>query len=534
MQELAVTEPSAPGSPEWIEPTFRFTPGMDPFGIRALTAARIVAPLIPGILALSTRARYLSLFAWLLGRYADQRRQPSLASLSSYMLRREYEFALAVRLHGCGASPVGMDRAGPAVDHGSDTYDRGESVKSSLGGYGLYYRSAMRALELVRLPGTILGDEAIRVDVLNRGLPRAVAVADAFGSAVADTEYVREYIDADGPIPADVLIEYGSKACLCQLPEFPMERDLLREAVFEPSPGQDVADVASRRGAMALFLHLLATNPVDKSDAEFRWAIWDSFEAPGRSNSAYARVLTRWSALTALNFIQDGINLLWVDGGKKLHEAASSDGLDWAAVEAVLAGLTPDAVDVLGAHIECGASRPAAGFYGEVARATRGHTMREVDLWAVSAERSAIAGVILILATLARIPRGDEVSDDWRRIAGVEGEWQPGLRSLATHVLARIDDGDSVGGLVTWLVEHLVIRAHESNAYSKLPDFTFRWRSEAGRLRFYDHPIDWVSLADLRSFPMGSLLTDLGYCEKIEGNLSITADGQALVDEVFG
>ena len=126
---LSAVEPLPPGTPEWIEPTFRFTPGLDPIGLRALTAGRIVAPLVPGILALSDRARYLSLFTWLLGRYADQRRPPTTASLSRYLLRREYEFGVAVRLcpRGCGASPVGMDRIGPAVNSRPTADERNES-----------------------------------------------------------------------------------------------------------------------------------------------------------------------------------------------------------------------------------------------------------------------------------------------------------------------------------------------------------------------------------------------------------------------
>ena len=79
--DIKLVEPRPAGLPEWIEPTFRFTPWVDPIGLRALTAGRIVAPLVPGILALSDRARYLSLFAWLLRRYADQRRPPTMTAL---------------------------------------------------------------------------------------------------------------------------------------------------------------------------------------------------------------------------------------------------------------------------------------------------------------------------------------------------------------------------------------------------------------------------------------------------------------------
>jgi len=47
MAELSIVESPVSGLPEWVEPSFRFTPGMDPLGLRALTAARVVAPLVP-------------------------------------------------------------------------------------------------------------------------------------------------------------------------------------------------------------------------------------------------------------------------------------------------------------------------------------------------------------------------------------------------------------------------------------------------------------------------------------------------------
>jgi len=535
--DVTLVEPRPSGLPEWIEPTFRFTPGVDPIGLRALTAGRIVAPLVPGILALSDRARYLSLFTWLLRRYADQRRPPTMPALSTYLLRREYEFGVAVRLcpRGCGSSPVGMDRVGPAVSRHPDAYERNESVKSPLGGYGLYYRTPMRVMDLVRLPGTALGGEPTPIDVLNRSQPRAVAVADAFAAAVADTAYVRDgHIDSDAPIPAEVLQEYGAAACVCRLDEYMDERDLLRSVYLEPTKGQLTEDVRNRREALALFLDQIANgHPVQRSDSDLRWAVWDAFEKPDLGADARRRVITRWAALSALNFIQDGINLLWVDGGARLRQADRGAGLAWPDVLEVLAGVADAGeVDVLGRALSCSRDTSAAAFRAAVADATGHLPMRELNLWAVKDHR-AIAGVVLILATLARTPDPDHADRDWLGVAAIDGSWQPGLLAVSRRVAALIEDGATLSDLVTWLFEHLVLRAHESNAYSKLPDFTFRWRWEAGRLRFYDHPIGWDVLADLRSASMASLLRDLGYCTDVVDGLEVTLDGRALIATVF-
>lgn len=524
------------GVPAWIEPTFRFTQGLDPIGLRALTAGRIVTPLVPGILALSDRARYLSLYAWLLRRYAEQHRSPTMGALSTYLLRREFEFGVAVRLCGrCDSRPVGMDRIGPAVARRPDAYERNESVKSSLGGYGLYYRTPMRVMDLVRLPGTTLGDAPIAVDVLNRGQPRAVELADAFDAAVRNTAYVRDgHIDADGPVPASVLAEFGAAACLCRLDEHPGERAVLRRVYLERTEGGANEDVRSRREALALVLDLLDRGfPVHLRDAELRWAVWAAFESGDPGGVVRHRALARWAALSALNFIQDGINLLWVDGGRTLVKADRGTGLAWPDVhEALMALADAGELDIGGRAVPCASPIPATELRAAVADATQGLTMREIDLWAVADGRAA-AGLLLILAVIARLPDPDEAGPEWVRVGLVNGDWQPGLLTLARNVAEFVDGQPSAGQLMSWLFEHLVLRAHESNAYSKLPDFTFRWRWEAGRLRFYPHGIDWDVLADLRSASMASILLDLGLIAADGDMRVVTDDGRALVAEVF-
>lgn len=224
-------------------------------------------------------------------------------------------------------------------------------MKSPLGGYGLYYRTPMRVMDLVRLPGTALGDEAIPIDVVNRTESRSLALADAFAAAVEDTAYVRDgHIDGDSPIPAEVLAEFGAVACLCRLDEHLDERALLRSVYLQATAGQVPEDVQSRREALALFLDLLARGePVQRRDAELRWAVWAAFEEPDLGSSTRLRALTRWAALSAVNFIQRGINLLWVDGGSRLRQADRGMGVSWPEAVEVLTSLADVGhVDVLG------------------------------------------------------------------------------------------------------------------------------------------------------------------------------------------
>jgi hypothetical protein len=186
-----------------------------------------------------------------------------------------------------------------------------------------------------------------------------------------------------------------------------------------------------------------------------------------------------------------------------------------------------------GATITSTPSGDAREFAREVGEATRmAGGLVPMLHWARSDGR-AIAGTVLILAVLAEIPGPDSAPAAWLDVASVNGEWQPGLLMLAGRIRDRLESGATVAQLLAWMVQHLVIRPHERNAYSKLPDFTFRWRWEAGRLRFYDHPIDWDDLGDLRSEVLASLLVDLGFLEGVDGRIGATADGRALIADVF-
>lgn len=533
---LEPVPPLVRGLPEWIEPTFRFREGLDPIGLRALTAGRIVSRLTPGVLALSDRARYISFYAWLLKRYAEQHRPLSMTALGNYILAREYEYGLAVRLcpNGCGASPMGMRRIGPVVAQQPAEYARGESVESPQGGYGLYYRSPMLALELVRPPGTMLGDEAIQLDVLNRGFAPAVALAEAFEAAVADTAYVRLHLDHDGPIPADALIEYAARGCLCRLPDHLVERDLLRSAYLEPSTGQSEADVARRQEAFALFLDLIdrGAGP-ERGDDEFRWAIWAAFVEGPSGSPARDGALARWTALAAINFIQEGINRLWVAGGGALRQADRGGGLDWASLVTVATDLAAgDPLEMPGGTVTPAPDRDMREFAEEIARSAAAAGVVDTLAWSRT-DRRAIAGAALILAVHAQLPDGDSVDPAWFDVATVNGDWQPGLLALSGRLRERLETGGTVGELMVWLLDHLVVQPHENNAYSKLPDFTFRWRWEAGRLRFYDHPIAWDALGDLRSSAMTRLLSDLGFLVETADGAAVSGDGRSFMGEVF-
>lgn len=149
--------------PAWIAVSLDAKEGRDPLGLQTTTQDRLMPLLLPAMLELTRRARYFSFYAFLLDEYASRRLAPDSKSQSLFIRRREWDFGLAVQRCPlkCGSSPVGARRLG-GLGRGTGPFPRGESVESSYGGYGLYYRSPMIQTGLVARAGTLLGDKPIR------------------------------------------------------------------------------------------------------------------------------------------------------------------------------------------------------------------------------------------------------------------------------------------------------------------------------------------------------------------------------------
>lgn len=531
----AIVEPSVSGEPAWLRPFFRPRPGADPLGQQTITTDRIIGRLIPGVLALSERARYISFYAWLLARYEEQTRAPVGEVLSRYIKEREYELALAIRLcpRRCGSGPIGGSHATLSFAQALSEFPRRESVESPYGGYGLYYSTPMTVMGLTARAGTLLGDEPIPIDVL-RPEPYARAVAEAFGAAVADTRYVREYMDGAEPIPRDVLIEYSERACLCRLDEMTEERDALRRVFFEPPRGEFAADVQRRSEGFALYLELAGEGRwTESTDDRFRAATWPAFRRGADPGSARARALASWAALAAANYLHDGVTLLWSDAGRRLRQAAPDDGYRRDELLTMLASFARGRLQLPAGAIDAAPEMATQAFIEALDRLLPADDDLPTLWRAAHADPTTLAGVARVVGVLTRLPDRKVVDKSWGEIADTDGEWQDGLVRQRHALVEHLSAGPSLGDTTAWLVERLVLRPHEANAASKLPDFTFRFRRELGRWRFYDHDFGWVSPGHIRASTLAQLARDLGYCEWPSDGCRLTPDGATFVQEVF-
>jgi len=134
------------------------------------------------------------------------------------------------------------------------------------------------------------------------------------------------------------------------------------------------------------------------------------------------------------------------------------------------------------------------------------------------------------LRTVERLP----VDSAWYEIALEGGGNQPGLAAFVAQLRHHLADEPAVGDTLVWLARRFIVAAHDRIASSKLPDFTFRFRLEAGRLRFYTKPGVDFGLADSRHPALATLGQDMGLWHDGADTAVITVKGRALVKAAFG
>jgi hypothetical protein len=470
-------------------------------------------------------------------------------ALSAFLKEREFDYAVAVQLcpNGCGeksAGAVGAQRARPAgreAKSGAEVVARQESVKSFLGGYGLYYRSPLTDLGIVVPLGTPTQDGgATPVDIVKPG-GLGEHLAEAFRAAIAETAYYRQHLrTVERGVPTAALAELAEAACLCRLPEHPAERELLYRAFFEPQHPNLVGACEQRRRSFALFLRELGHDGrVVDSNSAFRAAIWADFEqtlltGERAVSPALANTLAQWAALVAKEYLQETLYALWWDFCRRGPATQPTDGFASAALDELISAGLADAAMISGEGFALAyqADMATRSFAQRVAQATAAVPLETLRGWAVDA-RDAPAALVLLFAMIGRLPEMTDVPPGWEEIGSQRSERQPGLLHFVHYLQRHLEGEPTLAATLVWVVRRFVITAHEHAAYSKLPDFTFRFRVEAGRLRFYPGAPGRYGPADMRRAAMSSLAEDLGLWERSDAGPRVTPRGADLLRETL-
>jgi hypothetical protein len=561
--------------PAWLEQTLRLQEGRDPLGLHTTTQDRLMPMLLPGILELSRRARYFSFHAFLLAEYQRERGKADSKVLSTFIKRAEWDLGLAVlRCPRCTSSPVGARRL-VGVAQLPAPWPRDESVESPLGGYGLYYRSPMITIGVVASAGTLLGDEPIPIDLLYE-TKRARDLADGFRAAVADTAYYRErYLWTTQPLPAHVIDEYADAACLCQLRERSAERAAVHAALFvtdadsSPSPTTAVSalgdaaaeeppathsndgeastgatpasassadDTVQRCRSVAHYLALLdATSEIVNSESAYRESLW---APPTPRSTEHAIVAGQWSALAAKDVWQEALCSIWSELCRVglARTRAQDRGCTWQEtrdlVNDLLDGPPTLAEDARTSELaEMIYSGEVSLPLGDDALVVSQCTLEELRM-ATRTLDTAASGLIVMLALARRM--GERSGAGWEAACRVRSAWQPSVATVMQALDEHLESSPPLTETLWWVISRFVLPVHERIAYSKLPDFTFRFRWEDGLLRFYDLGVGRFTLAAIRRESLSQLTYDIGFWTTVGESPALTERGRAFVQEMLG
>jgi hypothetical protein len=537
---LTPVEPSEQALAEWVTPSLTIKRGRDPLGLQTITLDRIMPALLPGVLALSERARYLTIYPFLLSEYQRRRLAADNASLGEFIRLREYELCLAMQLcpRQCGAAKaIGSDRARPDARAEPDEFPRRLSVETSMGGYGLYYRSPLVDLDVVIPAGATLGDTATRIDVLADS-ERAEALADAFRAAIADTTYARQHMNGVDPVPLHVIRELAEHACLCRLDDYPDEQQAIRDAYFEPARPDRADQVEQRRRAFALFLDQLSDHPdVAGHDGAFRRGAIDAFHADPAGSGAKAEAYASWGALAMKECVQDAICSLWTEFCRRGLDVQEHDGMTRAELHRYITQhLAASGSFELGTTtVSWQPAQPLSDFRQAIRAAADEMHWEDVRSWTEEHD-TAISGLAALLWFEAHTPDPRTVLLPWEWVGVQDSDHQSGYLRTIGAIRSELATKPTVAEALEWALRTFVIGPHEVIAYSKLPDSTFRFCWEEGRLRFYPTGHDRFTPSGARRNALSSLSDDMGLWERAsdEDAPRLTAAGQAFVTRVLG
>jgi hypothetical protein len=542
MAALTLVPEQAEPFADWLEPSLQDTAGRDPLGLNTITLDRVLPQLIPGILQLSERARYFSIYPWMLWLFAERKRPATSEELDDFIRRREFELCLAMKLcpHCSAYKAIGGSNAAPRVTAGEDPFARGLSVASTKGGFGLYYRSPLIGLGAVAPVGTPLGREETPtpIEVLLKN-DRAVALALAFHDSIKDTEYFERFERTSDPIPRQVLEALAERVCLCRLPHLPGERDAIRELMFSPVDEEAAEACEARRRAFALYLWLLDRDRgVAEDDGLFWQGVISKFLLAPTADDIEGRTFAPWAALAMKECVQDALCSIWTGFCRAGVEQQDHDGMTNEELVAMIRSLAhSDDLELGAVRLSISPEESALAVQSRLAAVSRSLDWNDVRAWAANAD-SAIAGLVGLLLFADRLPDPGAVHPFWREIAGRRSEHQDGLLGALSLLRHRLRTEPTVAELLDWTVRRFLIGPHEAIAYSKLPKATFRFAwQETGRLRFFTPGgggLERFAPSDDRRETMALLSEDLGLWESDDEDApALTDDGRTFVAEVF-
>lgn len=519
--------------PQWTEKLYRPSVGQDHLGLGGVSSDRILPQLAPGINVLTIHPRYSSFYAFVLDEFWRRELPRSYGALRDFYRPREAIFSIASQLcdkaehDKCRVMPgvVGSRRTGRYAGTKPAAFDPNFNyMAADLGGYGLYYSTTMTAMGFVVPAST----GTVPVDAPT---PIGRAVADAYRKVIADTRYYRKYFDhPELSVPADVLLEYVRRGCLCQLHgkdalDAPLVQDLFLH-------GGNSADALSRRQSLCFVLDIAdQTSGTPMDEDLFRQVIYywpNSGAIKYEPRPDLLPTARRWRVYQAREYYSFALNRLWQ------HLCAwgtvrSGGGIRPVPLTAIWDHLN-SSLDFKDTDLNANSSlsqlmtwvTKAAGPPGSLdVTWKRSKRITEHDLYVSTLrhEGDDVVPTMVSLLALLYMRLGLPVlatkyESEWELVRE-GGVFRLSLSRFLYQFRRSVMAGQTIGALTQWLVNDYVIRQHERVAMAKLPDDTFRFRREGNHVRFFALPA-FAGMNNSRFQALSTTVSDLGLVSGLE------------------
>jgi hypothetical protein len=541
--------------PAWAARAYAPAGGQDHLGLGSVSSDRILPRLSPGINVLTIHPRYWSVYAWILDDFWRHDLPRNRAAFVQFYRPREALFAVACQL--CDAAEhatitgnivgsgrtAGQARTATEIDPGLDY------IKEPLGGFGLYYRSAMEATGIIERADITAG---LPYDTVT---PAGRALADAYRSEVADTELVRDFLGSatvTGPVPRTVLMEFARQGCLCQLrratdADLPLLRDLFLH-LGDPT--------GARRGTLRFLLDICTiTNTRGLDEGRFRELIYfrsldgESY-LPHPGTAAIAR---RWRLYQAREYFGFALNRLWAWLVRR--------GLDWSQDGMALVPLTDiwkylrtdlDASDVPSARQVRGpvfaADTAVADLVAWLTRRVdvsgdcdavwpRDSALDEHELFRWCSNTTddadtlvAMMSILLLIYQRIGLPARLLAVGNDLDIVREGGALRIGMGRFFTALHQELKRHPTLHELLSWLYSSWIIPQHERVAVAKLVNGdTFRFRRMGAAMQFFNNDAP-AGLNDSRYLALSTTVHELGLVSAFRlPERKLTAAGRKLL-----
>jgi len=536
--------------PMWTEQVYPSVRGQDHLGLGSVVTDKILPSLSPGINVLTPHPRYWSFYAFVVAEFWNRDLPKTNAALRRFLRHKESIFSVAGHL--CTnpdhrSTPIGSRRVGPLVREGRSQYSANfDYMKSAGGGYGLYYATVMQSMGVIRLADQDLG---LPADTITPTV--GAAAADAFRSAISGTKYWKSYFDKD-EVPASVVEELAMECCLCRLREDSPDREPLVDVFLH---GGHASQAASRRLSLQMMLELAAqTSDVALSEDDFRRLMMyqSAYDAESDEDTATFRppaelgsVARRWRLSQLREMFNWSLNGMWRwtctwglnQDGEALPIALGDlrrevDRLALRGLPAVSIRPNQPIGDLIAACREWASmSGSLDGPWELWTDLTEDHLLTLLRGGHLDPAGELAALVVMYVMCLTRVMSPGlpaEVGlEDWRPV--VEGGVTRIGMQFALEQLRRDERAGRTISEVAWRVlNDQVIAQHERVALAKLPKDSFRFRREAGRLRFFDRPNEFQRNSS-RFGSLSSVCSELGWMGFIgEPGHTLTAEGEQI------